>query len=137
MPAVLENLESTGVYKHRFGINALNGIVKVVNEGQNIRQLISDWPNALHDVENVFHQGQTATSIDIAIIDTKNIDAKHNVYFQFNSGPWTFDTTLAINVLAYTLEGLAAGIYEIGATAVSDTRESSNIKSMGFVILLP
>lgn len=137
MPAVLENQEASGVYKHRFGINALNGLVKVIDEAQNIRQLISDFPNALHDVESVFHQGQTATSIDISIVDTKNVDAKHNVYFQFNSGPWTFDTTLNANEFAYTLEGLAAGIYEIGATAVSATRESSNIKSMGFVILLP
>ena len=138
MPAVLENIEvASGVYKHRIGINAFNGIVKVIDEAQNLRQLISDFPNALHDVEAVFYNGNTDTTIDISFTDTKNIDAKHNVYFKFGIFPWTLDATLAANTFFYKYEGLAAGVYRMAVTAVSATRESSNLVLADIVVIIP
>lgn len=137
MPAVLENLEASGIYKHRFGINALNGIVKVIDEAQNIRQLISDFPNALHDVEGVFVNGFTANTIDISFVDTKNIDAKHNCYFKFNGNPFNLDATLAANQFTYTFEGLVSGLYQVGVTAVSATRESPNLVLFPIAFIIP
>ncbi len=137
MPAVLENVEvSSGVYKHRFGINALNGLVKVIDEAVNSRQLISDFPNALHDVEAVFFNGNTATTIAISFIDTKNVDAQHNVYFKKDSDPFNLDATLAANQFTYTFEGLASGAYRMAVTAVSATRESSNLVEADVVVIL-